>query len=80
MSRLVSSTAMTADGVIDVADWFVSEGAHDAASREQFVGAAGMFMVRKTYEGLAAYWQPEKGLLGAKSFDSGVTVLRYAPA
>jgi dihydrofolate reductase len=47
--------------VITVSEWFVAEGEHDAASREQFVGAAGMVMGRKTYEGLAVYWSPLTG-------------------
>jgi len=61
MSRLISSTTMTVDGVTDVADWFVSEGEHDVASREQFDGAAGMVLGRKTYVGLAAYWPEQTG-------------------
>ena len=61
MSKLIISTAMTVDGVIDVGEWYVSEGEHDRASREQFDEAAGMVMGRKTYEGLAAYWSPIEG-------------------
>ena len=51
MSRLINTTTMTVDAVTDVAEWFVSEGGHDDAAREQFVGTAGMLMGRKTYEG-----------------------------
>ena len=61
MSRLILSTTMTIDGVTTVGEWYVSEGEHDRASRDQFVGAAGMVMGRKTFEGLAGYWQGETG-------------------
>ena len=61
MSRLINSTTMTLDGVTDVGDWFVSEGGHDRAGRDQFVGAAGMLLGRTTYEGLAAYWSQQSG-------------------
>jgi dihydrofolate reductase len=55
---------MTVDGVITVGEWFVSEGKHDRASREQFVDAAAMLMGRKTYEGLAGYWPNQTGPWG----------------
>ena len=61
MSRLISTTTMTVDGLTDVGEWFVSGGPHDAAARGQFHGGAGMLMGRKTYEGLAAYWSQETG-------------------
>jgi dihydrofolate reductase len=61
MSRLILSTTMTVDGVVSVAEWYVSEGEHDAASRKQFENDAAMLMGRKTYEGLAAYWSAETG-------------------
>jgi hypothetical protein len=61
MSRIVNTTTMTVDGVTDVAEWYESEGEHDRAAREQFVGSAGMLIGRTTYEGLAAYWQQETG-------------------
>ena len=61
MSRLVATTTMTVDGLVDVAEWYVSEGEHDGAAREQFDGAAGMVMGRKTYEGLAGYWPQQTG-------------------
>src|SRR5919106_5549416 len=35
---------MTVDGLVDVGEWYVSEGEHDRAAREQFDGAAGMVM------------------------------------
>lgn len=61
MSRLINTTAMTVDGVTDVGEWYVAEGGHDAAGREQFDGAAGMVMGRKTYEGLAGFWPEQTG-------------------
>jgi dihydrofolate reductase len=61
VSRLILTTTMTVDGVISVSEWFVPEGEHDAAAREQFEDEAAMLLGRKTYEGLAAYWSPETG-------------------
>ena len=61
MSRLINTTTMTVDGVTDVAEWYVSEGGHNGAARDQFDGTAGMVMGRKTYEGLAGYWSQETG-------------------
>jgi dihydrofolate reductase len=61
MSRLINTTTMTVDGVIDVGDWYVAEGGHDRASRDQFDGAAGMLLGRKTYEGLAGFWPEQEG-------------------
>ena len=61
MSRLINTTTMTVDAVIDVGEWYVSEGGHDRAARDQFDGAAGMLLGRKTYEGLAGYWQQQTG-------------------
>jgi len=62
MARVINSTAMTVDGVTDVADWYVFEGEHDGASREQFEGSAGILLGRKTHEGLAEYWLKETGV------------------
>jgi dihydrofolate reductase len=61
MSKLIISTAMTVDGVIDGFDWYVSEGGHDQAGRDQFNGAGAMLLGRKTYEGLAGYWPTQEG-------------------
>ena len=61
MNRLILSTTMTVDGVISVSEWYVSEGEHDRAAREQFEQDAAMLLGRKTYEGLAAYWSPMTG-------------------
>jgi dihydrofolate reductase len=61
VSRLINSTTMTLDAVIDVGEWYVSEGGHDGAARAQFEHGAGMVLGRKTYEGLAAFWSPMEG-------------------
>jgi dihydrofolate reductase len=61
MGRLLISTAMTVDGVIDVTDWYVPQGEHDPAALALFDGVDAMLMGRKSYEGLAAYWAPLEG-------------------
>jgi dihydrofolate reductase len=61
MGRLINTTAMTVDGVIDVSDWFVAEGDHDEAARSIFVGAAGLLTGRPTYEGFASFWPTQTG-------------------
>jgi len=61
MGRLINTTAMTVDSVIDVSDWFVVHGEHDAASFALFDGKASMLMGRKTYEGLASFWPTQSG-------------------
>jgi dihydrofolate reductase len=61
MGRLVITTATTVDGVIDGFEWYVSEGEHDEAGRDQFRAASAMLLGRKTYEGLAAYWPTQEG-------------------
>ena len=61
MGRLLISTAMTVDALVDVTDWFVAEGGHDAAGLEIFGEAEAMLLGRKTYEGLAGYWPSAEG-------------------
>jgi dihydrofolate reductase len=61
VSKLILSTTMTLDGVIEVGEWFVAGGDHDRAAREQFAEAEAMLLGRKTYEGLAAYWPSQTG-------------------
>lgn len=61
MGRVINTTTMTVDALTDVGEWYVSEGGHDAAGREQFDGAAGLLMGRKTFVGLAAYWPAQEG-------------------
>src|SRR4051794_11389349 len=61
MGRLIVSTQMTLDGVIDVGEWYVGEGEHDRAGKDQLREASAVLLGRKTYEGLAAYWSPLQG-------------------
>ena len=60
MSRIINSTAMTLDGVIDPVspDWFVAEGDHDDAARALLARSTAMLLGRATFEGLAGYWAP----------------------
>src|SRR4051812_4624536 len=58
MGRLIVSTQMTLDGVIDVGEWYIADGEHDQAGKEQLVGASAVLLGRTTYEGLAGYWSP----------------------
>jgi len=58
MGRLIVSTQMTLDGVIDVGEWYVAAGEHDRAGKEQLTQASAVLLGRRTYEGLAAYWSP----------------------
>jgi dihydrofolate reductase len=62
MGKLIVSTAMTVDGVMSVEDWYVSEGGHDQAAREQFDPAGAFVLGRRNFEGLAAYWAPLTGV------------------
>ena len=61
MGKLINSTAMTVDGVIDVSDWFVGEGDHDAASRSLIEGDVAMLTGRPTFEGFLSYWPHATG-------------------
>ena len=61
MGRVINTTAMTVDGVVDVSDWFVAQGEHDAASLSLFDGDAALLLGRKTYEGLASFWPTQSG-------------------
>jgi dihydrofolate reductase len=61
MGRLINTTAMTVDGVIDVTDWFVAQGEHDEASLALWGEGTAMLLGRKTFEGLAAYWPTQTG-------------------
>jgi dihydrofolate reductase len=56
MGGLIISTQMTLDGVIDVDEWYVADGGHDRAGKDQVGQASAVLLGRKTYEGLAAYW------------------------
>ena len=62
MARLINTTAMTVDGVIDVGDWFVAMGDHDDAARSLFeTDDAAMLVGRTSFEGFAAYWPAARG-------------------
>ena len=62
MARLINTTAMTVDGVIDVGDWFVAMGDHDDAARSLFeTDDAAMLVGRTSFEGFAAYWPSARG-------------------
>jgi dihydrofolate reductase len=61
MSRLINLTTLTVDGLTDVSDWYVPEGGHDEAARDQWKNSAGMVVGRKTYEGLAGFWPTQSG-------------------
>ena len=61
MGNVIGSTTMTLDGVATVGEWFVSEGGHDRAARQMLERGAGMLLGRKSYEGLAGYWQEQEG-------------------
>ncbi|HEU5157498.1 MAG TPA: dihydrofolate reductase family protein [Streptosporangiaceae bacterium] len=57
MGRLIVSTQMTVDGLIEVGEWFQREGEHEEhGSFDQLFAADAMLLGRKTYEGLAAFW------------------------
>jgi dihydrofolate reductase len=60
MSRIINSTAMTLDAVIDPVspEWFVAEGDHDDAARAVLADSTAMLLGRTTFEGLAGYWSP----------------------
>jgi dihydrofolate reductase len=69
MGRLIVSTQMTLDGVIDVGEWYVADGEHDRAGKDQLGHASAVLLGRKTYEGLAAYWSPARSRLAATLVD-----------
>ncbi len=62
MGKLIATTQLTVDGVIDsVGEWVDPGGDHGQHSFELQKKSAGLVMGRKTYEGLAGYWpnQPD---------------------
>jgi dihydrofolate reductase len=62
VGRLINTTSMTVDGVIDVSDWFVAQGEHDDGARSLFEsGGAALLTGRKTYEGFAGFWPTQTG-------------------
>jgi hypothetical protein len=65
MGKLIVSTEMTADGVIDSIDeWFRPEGDHEDLSREQLLAADALLLGRQTYQGLAGVWPGMTDALG----------------
>jgi dihydrofolate reductase len=57
MGKLVVSTQMTVEGVIDQSDgWFMAEGEHEEHGFDQLFAADALLLGRKTYDGLAAVW------------------------
>src|SRR4029453_15518371 len=62
MGRLINTTSMTVDGVIDVSDWFVAGGDHDDAARALFeTDGAARLAGRTSYEGFAGFSPPAPG-------------------
>jgi dihydrofolate reductase len=86
VSKLILSTTMTVDGVISVADWYVSEGGGELARN---LLAAGLidelrFWIHPVVWGpgerpFESEEQARLSLVGSETFDSGVTLLRYQP-
>jgi dihydrofolate reductase len=61
MARLINSSAMTVDGVMEVADWFVAQGDHDEAALSLLEGSDALLTGRPTYEGFLGYWPQQTG-------------------
>jgi dihydrofolate reductase len=61
MGKLISITSLTVDGLIDVGNWFVSEGDHDDVVLEQWQSSAAMLTGRTTYEGFLGFWPDQTG-------------------
>ncbi len=61
MSRLISHTSITVDGLCDVGDWFVAEGEHDAAGVADLAASAAFVTGRKCYDGFLGYWPSATG-------------------
>jgi dihydrofolate reductase len=65
MRKLIVSTFMTLDGVIDpVEGWPTLRGEHMAHGLDQLRAADALVLGRKTYEGLAAAWSKANDELG----------------
>jgi dihydrofolate reductase len=56
MRKVIVSTQMTLDGVIDPIEWFEPGDEDEEASYDQLFAAEAMLLGRKTYEGLAGVW------------------------
>ena len=74
MGRLIVSTQMTLDSVIDVGEWYIADGEHDRAGKDQLRHASAVLLGRKTYEGLLddEITTANTDLLAGRSFDRTV--------
>ncbi len=62
MGKLIATTQVTLDGVIDpVGEWVQPDGDHGEHSFERQAKSGGLVLGRRTYEGLAAYWPDKTG-------------------
>jgi dihydrofolate reductase len=61
VGKLINNTAMTIDGVIDVSDWFVTDGDHDDEARALFERVDALLVGRRNYDGFAGYWPSQTG-------------------
>jgi dihydrofolate reductase len=58
MGRLIVSVQCTIDGLIDrIPEWFAPDKVDNDASLEQLRAADALLLGRKTFEGLAGYWE-----------------------
>jgi dihydrofolate reductase len=64
MRKVIVSTQMTLDGVIDSTEWFEPGGEDEAASFDQLFAADALLLGRKTYEGLAGVWPSMSDQIG----------------
>jgi dihydrofolate reductase len=57
VGRLIVSTQVTLDGVMDRIDkWFIPDGGHNDFGLSQLRAAGALLLGRKTYQGLASVW------------------------
>ena len=62
MGKLIATTQVTLDGVIDpVGEWVQPDGDHGEYSFERQARSSGLRLGRKTYEGLAGFWPDQSG-------------------
>src|SRR6478609_6779556 len=62
MGKLIATTQVTLDGVIDpVGEWVQPDGGHGQYSFERQARSSGLVLGRKTFEGLAGYWPSQTG-------------------
>ena len=51
MGRLIVTTQMTVDGVIDVGEWYVADGEHDRAGKDQLRHASALLLAARRTKG-----------------------------